>query len=56
MASTKKRWEIQVGGQEMAVMVGFDGTNFNSDNSGQFVLPPPSFTRTWHQIDLNYCY
>ena len=28
---------------------------FNSDNSGEFVLPSPSFTRIQHQIDLNCC-
>ena len=35
----------------MAVMVG-KWKNFNSDNSGEFVLPPPSFTRTQQQIHL----
>ena len=33
----------------MAVMVQFDGTIFNNNNSGQFVLPHPSFTRNQHK-------
>jgi len=39
-AIVQKRCEIQSGGQEMAVMVGY-GKNFNNDNSGEFVLPSP---------------
>ena len=35
------RCEIQGGGQEMAVMVGYNDKNFNYSNSGEFVLPPP---------------
>ena len=31
------------GGQEMAVVVWIDGKNFSNNNSGQFVLPHPSF-------------
>ena len=30
--------------------------NFNNNNSGQFVLPYPSFTRNQHKIHLNCCY
>jgi len=44
----------QGGGPEMAgdgrVMEKF----FNNDNSGEFVLPSPHFTRIWHQIHLNF--
>ena len=36
----EKRCEIQVGGQEMAVMVS-KWQKFNNNNSGEFVLPPP---------------
>jgi len=39
----EKSWEIQGGGQEMAVIV-VDGKNFN-DNSEEFVLLHPSFSR-----------
>ena len=41
--------------QEMAVMAGY-GKNFNNDNSGESVLPPPSFTRIQYQIHLNFHY
>jgi len=44
------------GGQEMAVMLKVDGKSFNNNNSGQFVLPYPSFTRNQHKIHLNYYY
>ena len=33
------------------VMVG-QWQNSNNDNSGEFLLPYPSFTRNWHQIHL----
>ena len=52
MASVKN-CEIKGGGQEMAVMAKVHGKNFNNNNSGQFVLPHPSFTR---KIYLNCCY
>ena len=38
----------------MAVMVKVNGKNFNN-NSSQFVLPHPSFTRNQYKIHLN-CY
>ena len=50
----KKLWNIG-GGQEMAVMVG-QWNNFNNDNSGESVLPHPSFTRNRYKIHLNYHY
>jgi len=31
-------------------------SNVVADNSGEFVLPSPHFTRIWHQIYLNCCY
>ena len=40
----------------MAVMVWIDGKSFNYNNSGQFVLPHPSFTRNLLKIHLNCCY
>ena len=40
----------------MAVMVQVDSKNFNNNNSCQFVLPHPSFTRNQHKIHLNCCY
>ena len=51
----ERRCEIQVGCQEMDVMVG-KWKNFNNDSSGELVVPPLSFTRTQQQIHLNCCY
>jgi len=53
---SEKRCEIQGGGQEMAVIVGYNGKIFNNNNSGEIVLPSPLFTRIWHQIHLNCRY
>jgi len=36
----------------MAVMT--NGKNFNNNNSGEFVLLSPHFTRIWHQIYPNH--
>jgi len=44
----EKRCEIQVGGQEMAVMVGYNSKNFNNNNSAEFVLASPHFTTIRH--------
>ena len=46
----EKRCEIQGGSQEMAVMVGFNSTFFNNDNSVEFVLPSLCCTRNRQQI------
>ena len=45
----EKSCEIKGGSQEMAVMVWVDGKNFNN-NSGKFVLPYLSFTRSQHKF------
>ena len=47
----KSRWQPRNGcdGQSMA-------KNLNSNNSSQFVLPHPSFTRNQHKIHLNRFY
>ena len=39
----------------MAVIKMPSGKNFDNNNSGEFVLPHPNFTRNWHQIYLNCC-
>jgi len=46
----KKVVKYTGGGQEMAVM---SDKKFNNSNSGEFVLPHPSFSRNWHKIHLN---
>ena len=42
----EKSCEIKVGGPEVAAM---DNGKILKNNSGKFVLPPPSFTRNQHQ-------
>ena len=43
----EKSCEIKIGAQEMAELM---VKKFNSDNSGEFVLPPPSFARIQQRL------
>ena len=43
----KKRCEVQGGGQEMAVMVGYRQKNFNNDNSSEFGARLHPFFTAW---------
>ena len=52
----KKSCEIQGGGPEVAVMVCKIMAKLLITTIQAILLPPPNFTRNWHQIDLNGCY
>jgi len=56
VAPKKSRFKIQDGSREMAVIVGLWKKKHFNNNSGEFELPSPHFTRIWHQIYLNCHY